>query len=86
MDNIDQRSASYDQQDLEGERDDIHGSSDRPAMQQRVYRVSHHEGFMEQALPSQYHATMRVATQIPPTSLRGIQHMSQKTEQASRLL
>lgn len=29
---------------------------------------------------------MKVATKIPPTSLRGIQHASQKTEQASRLI
>mgnify|MGYP007004465883 CR=1 FL=1 len=29
---------------------------------------------------------MKVATSIPPTSLRGIQHMSQKTEQASKLI
>ena len=29
---------------------------------------------------------MKVASKIPPTSLRGIQHASQKTEQATKLI
>ena len=41
---------------------------------------------MENALPSQYHSTMRVVTQLPPTSLRDIQHRIQKTDQQTKLI
>ena len=41
---------------------------------------------MENALPSQYHQTMRVVTQIPPTGLRDIQHRNQRTDQQTKLI
>ena len=65
---MDEQSRSFERIDGDA---DFRGSSDE-RYQQRTYRVAHHEGFMEQVLPSQYHATMKVATNIPPTSLRGI--------------
>lgn len=76
--NVDRDSASYEDQ-YSGPREDFgesRGGSNRvimaPASYQQTYQVASHDGFYEQALPSQYHATMRVATRIPPTSLRGI--------------
>ena len=55
-------------------------------LQPTSYRVPQHQGFIEQALPTQYHATMKVASSLPPTSLRGIQHQNQNTDQATRLV
>lgn len=44
--------------------EDFRSTTDRMVYQnqRQAYRISHHEGFMEQALPSQYHATMKVAS------------------------
>ena len=54
--------------------------------QQREYQVEHGEGYIEHAIPSQYHVSMKIASSLNPTSLRGIQHYSQKTSQASKML
>ena len=48
--------------------------------------MSHAQEYVEQAIPSQYHISQKVVTSLNPTSLRGIQHYSQKTEQATRML
>ena len=51
-----------------------------------AYKVTDHQGYFEKALPSQYHVSMKVVSQIDPTSLRGIQHVSQKSTQMTRML
>ena len=73
MNNIERDSASY-EDDYSGPRNDLRNSNRviAPSYHQQMYQIASHDGFFEQALPSQYHATMRVATRIPPTSLRGI--------------
>lgn len=82
MNNMDRESGSYEDQysgPREGDFAESRGGSTHnnrvmmaPGSYQQTYQVASHDGFYEQALPSQYHATMRVATRIPPTSLRGI--------------
>jgi hypothetical protein len=47
--------------------------------------ISQNEAYLEQAIPSKYHTTWKVATQIDPTSLRAIVHLNQNTQQSRRL-